>query len=83
MSGTNLSITFTNVSKILSDINANILNINTYFIEKGYYINIVTLDCAHSYENNSVTASCNIHYQIINELDIFTDATSTKIYFAS
>ena len=31
---------------------------------------MVILDCAHSFENNSVTASCNIHYQIINELDI-------------
>ena len=36
VSGTNLSRTFTNVSKILSAINANILNINTYLIEKGY-----------------------------------------------
>ena len=43
VSGTNLSRTFTNVSKILSakilsaiKLNANILNINTYLIEKGY-----------------------------------------------
>ena len=34
--GTNLSRTFTNVSKILSSITANILNINTYLIERGY-----------------------------------------------
>ena len=44
---------------------------------------MVTLDCAHSFENNSVTASCNIRYQIINELDIFTDATPVEIYVAS
>ena len=37
-----------------------------------------TLDCAHSFENNSVTASCNIRYQIINELDRFTDATPVE-----
>ena len=74
VSGTNLSRTFTNVSKVLSAINANILNINTYLIEKRIYINMVTLDCAHSFENNSVTASCNIRCQIINELDIFIDA---------
>ena len=36
MSGTNLSRHFTNVSKILSAINANIFNINTFLIEKGY-----------------------------------------------
>ena len=44
---------------------------------------MVTLDCAHSFENFSVTASCNIRYQIINELDIFTDATPVEIYVAS
>ena len=43
----------------------------------------MTLDCAHSFENNSVTASCNIRYQFINELDIFTDATPVEIYVAS
>ena len=42
-----------------------------------------TLDCAHSFENNSVTASCNIRYQIINELDRFTDATPVEINVAS
>ena len=31
---------------------------------------MVILDCAHYFENNSVTASCNTCYQIINELDI-------------
>ena len=40
---------------------------------------MVTLDCAHSFENNSVTASCAIRYQILNELDIFTDATPVEI----
>ena len=44
---------------------------------------MVTLDCAHSFENNSVTAYCNIRYQIITELDIFTDATPVVIYVAS
>ena len=44
---------------------------------------MVTLDYAHSFENNSVTASCNIRYQIIIELDIFTDATPVDIYAAS
>ena len=46
---------------------------------------MLTLDCAHSFENNSVTASCNIRYQIINELDILTDATPgpVEIYVAS
>ena len=44
---------------------------------------MVTLGCAHSFENNSVTASCNIRYQIIIELDIFTDATPVEIYIAS
>ena len=44
---------------------------------------MVTLDCAHSFENNSVTASCTIRYQILNELDIFTDATPVEIYVAS
>ena len=43
----------------------------------------MTLDCTHSFENNNVTASCNIRYQIINELDIFTDATPVEIYVAS
>ena len=37
---------------------------------------MVTLDCAHSFENNSVTAYCNIRNQIITEIitemDIFT-----------
>ena len=40
---------------------------------------MVTLDCAHSFENNSVTAYCNIRYQIITELGIFTDATPVVI----
>ena len=44
---------------------------------------MATLDCAHSFENNSETASCNIRYQIIIELDIFTDATPIEIYVAS
>ena len=44
---------------------------------------MVTPDCAHSFENNSVTASCNIRYHIINALDIFTDATPVEIYVAS
>ena len=44
---------------------------------------MVTLDCVHSFENNSVTASCNTRYQIINEIDIFTDATPVEIYVAS
>ena len=44
---------------------------------------MVTLDCAHSFVNNNVTASCNIRYQIINELDTFTDATPVEIYVAS
>ena len=30
---------------------------------------MVTLDCAHSFKNNSVTAYYNIRYQIITELD--------------
>ena len=66
-------------------INANILNItsNTYLNWKRIYINMVALDCAHSFEYNSVTASCNIRYQIINELDIFTDSTPVDIYVAS
>ena len=44
---------------------------------------MVTLNCAHSFVNNNVTASCNIRYQIINELDTFTDATPVEIYVAS
>ena len=44
---------------------------------------MVTLDCAHSFENNSVTAFCTTRYQIVNELDIFTDATPVEIYVAS
>ena len=44
---------------------------------------MVTIDCAHSFENNSVTASCTIRYRILNELDIFTDATPVEIYVAS
>ena len=44
---------------------------------------MVTLDCAHSFENNGVTAYCNIRYQIITELDIFTDATPVEMYVAS
>ena len=44
---------------------------------------MVTLDCAHSIENNSVTAYWNIRYQIITELGIFTDATPVEIYVAS
>ena len=43
---------------------------------------MVTLDCAHYFENNSVTAYCNIRYQIITELDIFTDTTPVEIYVA-
>ena len=43
---------------------------------------MVTLDCAHSFENNSVTSSCNIRYQSIIELSIFTDATPVEIYVA-
>ena len=42
---------------------------------------MVTLDCAHSFENNSVTASCYIRSQIIIKLDI--DATPIEIYVAS
>ena len=56
-------------------------------ILKGIYINILTLDCTHSFENNSATASCNIRYNaannLINELDIFTDRTPIVIYTAS
>ena len=44
---------------------------------------MVTLGCVHSFEYKSVTASCIIPYQIINELDIFTDATPVEIYVAS
>ena len=44
---------------------------------------MVTLDCDHSFVNNNFTASCNIRYQIINELDTFTDATPVEIYVAS
>ena len=44
---------------------------------------MVTLDFAHSFVNNNVTASCNIRYQIINELDTFTDATPVEIYVSS
>ena len=44
---------------------------------------MVILDYAHSFENNSVTAYCNIRYQIITELDIFTDMTPVEIYVAS
>ena len=64
-----------------------------YFVDqyililKGIYIDILTLDCTHSFENNSATASCNIRYQaannLINELDIFTDRTPVVIYTAS
>ena len=71
VNGTNISRTFTNVSKTLSAINANIVNINTYFIEKGYTSTWWPLTVLiFFFENNSVTASCNIRYQIINELDI-------------
>ena len=56
-------------------------------ILKGIYIDILTLDCTHSFENNSATASCNIRYQtannFINELDIFTDRTPVVIYAVS
>ena len=56
-------------------------------ILKGIYIDILTLDCTHSFENNSATASFNIRYQaannLINELDIFTDRTPVVIYTAS
>ena len=56
-------------------------------ILKGIYIDILTLDCTHSFENNSATASSNIRYQaannLINELDIFTDRTPVVIYTAS
>ena len=83
VSGTNLSRTFTNVSKILSAINANIFEYQYIFNWKRIYINMVTLDCAHSFVNNNVTVSCNIRYQIINELDTFTVATPVEIYVAS
>ena len=47
----------------------------------------LTLDCTHSFENNSATAYCNIRYQTanncINELDIFTNRTPVVIYAAS
>ena len=56
-------------------------------ILKGICIDILTLDCTHSFENKSATASCNIRYQaannLINELDIFTDRTPVVIYTAS
>ena len=56
-------------------------------ILKGIYIDILTLDCTHSFENNSATVSCYIRYQaannLINELDIFTDRTPVVIYTAS
>ena len=56
-------------------------------ILKGIYIDILTLDCTHSFENNSATASRNIRYHtannLINELDIFTDRTPVVIYTAS
>ena len=44
---------------------------------------MVTLDYAHAFDNNIVTAYCNIRYQIITELDIFTDATPVELYVAS
>ena len=57
------------------------------FISKMMYIDILTHDCTHSFENNSAPASCNIRYQtvndFINELDIFTDRTPVVIYAAS
>ena len=57
------------------------------FIQKRIYIDILTLDCTHSFKNNSVTASCNIRYQtannVINGFDIFTDRTPVVIYAAS
>ena len=57
------------------------------FFYKRIYIDILTLDCIHSYENNTATAICNIRYQtannFINELDIFTDRTPAVIYAAS
>ena len=47
----------------------------------------MTLDCTHSFENNSATASSNIRYQtantFMNELDILTDRTPVVIYAAS
>ena len=56
-------------------------------ILKGINIDILTLDCTRSFENNSATASRNIRYQtannLINELDIFTDRTPVVIYTAS
>ena len=49
VSGTNLSRTLTNVSKILSAINANILNINTYLIDhlRDIPIDRQTTDITH------------------------------------
>ena len=56
-------------------------------ILKGINIDILTLDCTHSFENNSATAFCNIRYQtaknLINELDILTVRTPVVIYTAS
>ena len=47
----------------------------------------MTLDCTHSFENNSATASSNIRYQtanaFINELDTFTDRKPVVIYAES
>ena len=57
------------------------------FIQRRIYIDVLILDCTHSFENDSVTASCNIRYQtannVINGLDIFTDRTPVVIYAAS
>ena len=56
-------------------------------IFKGIYIDILTLDCTHSFENNSATVSCNIRYQtannLINELDIFTDRTLVVVIYTA
>ena len=50
-------------------------------------MDILTLNCTHSFENNSANAFCNTRYQtannFINEFGIFTDRTPVVFYAAS
>ena len=42
--------------------NAKYICISIHIYLKRIYIDILTLDCTHSFEDNSATASCNIRY---------------------
>ena len=53
------------------------------YLKMDIYSDMLTLDCTHSFKNNSVTAACNNRYQrandFINDLDIFTEKFTRRL----